>query len=221
VLFRSLPTWDDCNIVTALHERCGVPVRLENDADAALLGECFVGAGRGADPVVMLTFGTGIGGASMVNGRILRGVAGEHPELGHIPVSPDGPACYCGRSGCLEAIASGTAIGAAAQKAGFKDSRAVFGAAAAGDPKAARIVDEALRATGIAAWTIVHAFLPQRIILGGGIMDEHYELFAAVVRKNVEAATQTPRGQISVAKAELGNDAGLVGGASLAFQQPT
>jgi glucokinase len=217
----TLPTWDDCNIVTALQDRFSVPVRLENDADAALLGECFVGAGRGADPVVMLTFGTGIGGASMVNGRLLRGVAGEHPELGHIPVSSDGPACYCGRSGCLEAHASGTAIGAAAQKAGFNDSRAVFAAATAGDAKAIEIVDQALRATGTAAWTIVHALLPQRLILGGGIMDDHYELFAAVIRKNIEAATQAPRGQISVAKALLGNDAGLVGAASLAFQQQT
>jgi len=216
----TLPTWDNADIVTPLRERFGVPVRLENDADAALLGECFAGAGRGLDPVVMLTYGTGIGGAVMVNGRLWRGVAGEHPELGHIPVAANGPPCYCGRAGCLEAMASGTAIGAAARKAGFPDSRAVFAAAANGDAKAGDVVDGALQATGIAAWTIVHAYLPQRIILGGGIMDEHYEMFAAVIRKNIEAATQAPRGQISVAKAALGNHAGLVGGASLAFAKP-
>jgi glucokinase len=116
-------------------------------------------------------------------------------------------------------MSSGTAIGAAGQKKGLADSRAVFAAATNGDAAARRIVDGALQASGVAAWTILHAYLPQRIILGGGMMDEHYELFAAVFRRSIEAATQVPRGQISVAKAALGNDAGLVGGASLAFAE--
>jgi glucokinase len=216
----TLPGWDNCNIVTSLSQRLGVPVRLENDADAALLGECFAGAGRGFDPVVMLTFGTGIGGATLANGHLLRGVAGEHPELGHIPVKPDGPPCYCGRPGCLEALASGTAIEAAGRGAGFPGSREVFAAAAKGDSRAKSLVDDALHATATATWTILHAFLPQRILLGGGIMDDHYAMFAEVVRSGIEAATMAPRGQISVAKAALGNDAGLVGAASLAFAQP-
>ena len=213
----TLPGWDNCNIVAALQERLGLPVRLENDADAALLGECFAGAGAGFNPVVMLTFGTGIGGASLANGQLLRGAAGEHPELGHIPVMTDGPWCYCGRAGCLEAVASGTAIEDAGRKVGFADCRAVFAAAANGDARAKSIMDAALRATGVAAWTILHALLPQRILLGGGIMDDHFDLFADTVRRGIESATMAPRGQISVARAALGNDAGLVGAASLAF----
>jgi len=215
----TLPSWDDCNIVDTLQERLRVPVRLENDADAALLGECFAGAGRGFDPVVMLTFGTGIGGATLVNGQLLRGVAGEHPELGHIPVTNDGTRCYCGRTGCLEAVASGTAIETAGRKVGFTGCREIFAAAASGEVRAKAIVDVALRATGVATWTILHAFLPQRILLGGGIMDDHFDLFAETVRRGIEAATLAPSGQISVAKAALGNDAGLVGAASLAFAQ--
>lgn len=217
----TLPGWDNCNIVAALRERLGMPVRLENDADAALLGEHFAGAGRGFDSVVMLTFGTGVGGASLANGQLLRGAAGEHPELGHIPVAPDGPPCYCGRSGCLEAVASGTAIEAAGRGAGFAGCREVFAAAAKHDSRAKAIVDDALQAMAVATWTILHAFLPQRILLGGGIMDDHYGMFAETVRKGIEAATMAPRGKITVAKAALGNDAGLVGAASLAFARPT
>ncbi|HEY9171990.1 MAG TPA: ROK family protein, partial [Verrucomicrobiae bacterium] len=125
----TLEGWDRCDIVTPLRERFGVTVVLENDADAAALGECFSGAGRSLDPVVMLTLGTGVGGAAIVFGNIYRGVNGEHPELGHLLVAPDGPACYCGSRGCLESLASGTAIGAAGKEIGLADARAVFAVA--------------------------------------------------------------------------------------------
>lgn len=214
----TLTGWNGCDIVTPLRQRFGVPVRLENDADAAALGECFVGAGRGFDPVVMLTFGTGVGGAAIVRGDIYRGANGEHPELGHVPVAPDGPPCYCGRSGCLESLASGTAIGAAGQIAGFADARAVFAASRNGDPAAAAIVGRALAAAATAAWTICHTFLPQRLVLGGGIMDEHFDLFAAAIDRALAPATQFTRPAVSVVRAALGNDAGLVGAAALALR---
>ena len=98
----TLAGWDKCDIVTPLRARFGVRVRLENDADAAAMGECFAGAGRGFDPIVMLTLGTGVGGAAIVGGEVYRGANGEHPELGHVIVSDDGPPCYCGCRGCLE-----------------------------------------------------------------------------------------------------------------------
>lgn len=92
----TLPGWCGADIVMPLRETFHIPVFLENDADAAAVGEFHFGAGRGASPLVMATLGTGVGGAVLVNGRIYRGVNGEHPELGHIPVQPDGPECYCG-----------------------------------------------------------------------------------------------------------------------------
>jgi glucokinase len=107
---HTLPGWMDGDIVSPLRQAFGCPVVLENDADMALLGECRTGAGRGFDPVVMLTFGTGIGGAAVRGGALLRGVAGEHPELGHIPVDAAGPRCYCGTSGCFESLSSGTCL---------------------------------------------------------------------------------------------------------------
>lgn len=213
----TLPGWDNCNIVARLQEKFVVPVRLENDADSAALGECFVGAGRGFDPVVMLTFGTGIGGATIVAGRIFRGALGGHPEIGHIPVQIGGPVCYCGAAGCFESLASGAAIGAAGSEFGFADSHEVFAATARGHTGARAIVERAVRATAAAAWTIIHTLMPQRIILGGGLMDKHYGLFAEAMRQQIAPATMIPSKQLSVAKAVLGNDAGLVGAASLVF----
>ncbi len=213
----TLPGWDGADIVTPLRDLFRVPVRLENDADAAALGEFQFGAGRDANPLVMVTLGTGIGGAVLLNGRIYRGVNGEHPELGHLPVLPDGPECYCGARGCWESLASGTAITAAAKPFGFHDSRAVF-AAAPGDTRAAAIVQRAVNATATAAWTLLHTVLPQRIILGGGIGEEHFELFAGAGRQRISRATQIPTSGVEIVKAHLGNDAGVIGAACLAFQ---
>jgi glucokinase len=214
----TLPGWDGGDIITPLNRAFGVPVYLENDADAAVLGEAFAGAARDCSDVVMLTFGTGIGTGILVNSRIYRGCKDEHPEMGHIPIRPDGPDCYCGNRGCFESIASGRAIAEAGRVHNFHKSHDVFGAAGKGSPAAQEIVDRAVRATSTAAWTILHTFLPQRIILGGGIIDDHYELFAQPIREAIAAATMVPRQHITVAKAQLSNDAGLVGAASLALQ---
>ena len=217
---HTLPGWTGCNIVAALNERFGCPVILENDADMALLGECSKGAGRGFDPVAMLTFGTGIGGAARAAGRALRGVGGGHPEMGHVPVDPAGPPCYCGARGCFETLASGSALAAAAQAQGWSDGRELLVRAAEGDPAAQSVRGRALAATAVAAWTLVHTLLPERIILGGGMMDDHYEPFAAAVREAISRAMLVPAGRTSVARAELGNRAGLVGAASAVRSRP-
>jgi glucokinase len=191
---------------------------MENDADAAASGEARFGAGRGSDPMVMLTFGTGIGFAAIVKGQIYRGVAGEHPEAGHIPTIAEGPECYCGLRGCFEAMASGTAIDAAGKLAGFADGRAVFAAAATGNPVAVGILDAATAATATAIWTLAHTFLPQRFVLGGGLIDDHFELFARPARDALSRAVLLPKGRVEIARASLGNDAGVVGAASLVMK---
>ncbi len=214
----TLPGWDNCDIGTLLRRRFWLPVFIENDADAALLGECFAGAGGGCDSVVMLTFGTGVGGGALVNGQLFRGVGGEHPEIGHIPIESNGPQCYCGIGGCLESIASGTAISDFGRQAGIGDSRAVFSAAAHGVPEAVAIVGRAVNATRMATWTLLHTFMPQRIILGGGLMDEHFERFAQPICDTIQRATQSPLKQTSIQRAMLGNNAGVVGAAHLVFR---
>jgi len=214
---HTLPGWVDADIVSPLHEAFGCPVVLENDADMALLGECRSGAGRGFDPVVMLTFGTGIGGAAVRGGVLLRGVGGEHPELGHLPADPGGPRCYCGASGCFESLASGTALTAAARIVGLSDGAELLTRAREGEDTARRIRADALAATASATWTILHTLLPERIVLGGGMMDEHFEVFAEAVRGAVERATLVPPRRITVAPAELGWRAGVVGAAGAAM----
>jgi glucokinase len=210
----TLPGWIDADIVSPLRAALGCPVVLENDADMALLGECRAGAGRGKAAVVMLTFGTGIGGAALVGGALLRGVSGAHPELGHVPVDPSGPECYCGTRGCFESLASGTALGLGARAAGLAGAAEVLSRAREGDAVAGGIREKALAATAAAAWTILHTLLPERIVLGGGMMDEHYDTFAAAVDDAVARATLVPKGSVTVARAELGGSAGVVGAAS-------
>jgi len=212
----TLPGWDGANIVQALSDPLGVPVRLENDADAAALGEFHFGAGRNASPLVMVTLGTGVGGAVLVEGAIYRGVAGEHPELGHVPVRLDGPECYCGSRGCWESLASGPAVAAAGRSLGFQDSRAVF-AAASQHAGAAAIVQRAVDATATATWTLLHTCLPQCIVIGGGIGEEHFDRFATAMRAQVERAAQVPKGRVEIVKARLGKEAGVIGAACLAL----
>jgi glucokinase len=213
----TLPGWEDANIVYELGQRFGVRVILENDADAAAVGEYHFGAGRNASPIVMITVGTGIGGAALLNGKIHRGINGEHPELGHIPILLEGPDCYCGIKGCWESIASGTAIGLAGKSFDFEDSRAVF-AQTTRDPRAANIISRAVKGTAIATWTLLHTFLPQKIIFGGGIGEVHFELFAGAMREQARVATQVPGNAVEIVKAELGQRAGVIGGSALAFQ---
>jgi glucokinase len=213
----TLPGWVECDIVAPLCAEFGLSVHLENDADSAALGEWFAGAARGCPQVVMLTLGTGVGGGVVIGGQIYRGAGGEHPELGHMPVDAAGPDCYCGTRGCLESIASGTAIAAAGAELGLADSRAVFAAAAAGNRDAAAIIERAKAALAVAGWTILHTFMPELVVLGGGLVDDHFELFAPAIAERIPLATMVPAGGVRVAKAALGNDAGLVGAASLAL----
>lgn len=215
----TLPTWDDCPIVQRLQSIFDKPAYLENDADAAALGEWFGGAARGAGRVVMLTLGTGVGGGIVIDGSIYRGTRGEHPELGHIPINSTGPACYCGISGCLESIASGTAITAAGGQLGLGDSRQVFAHAAEGHARAKEIVAGLHDALATATWTILHTFMPELIVLGGGVIDQHYEVLAPAMSAMIPKATMVPPGGTRVVKAQLGNDAGLVGAAGLVLSR--
>jgi len=214
----TLPGWDDADIVSPLRETFGIPICLENDADAAAVGEFHFGAGRHADPIVVVTLGTGVGGAVLAGGKIYRGVNGEHPELGHVPVLPGGPECYCGTRGCWESVASGTAIATLGTASGFADSPAVFAAQTNGG-EAAAIIAQATKATAIATWTLLHTFLPHRIILGGGIGEAHFDVFAPAIREQISRATQIPKRRVEVVKAALGQDAGVIGAAALLFQK--
>ncbi len=211
----TLPGWEGHDIVSPLAARYETPVRLVNDADAALLGEALAGAARGARVALMLTVGTGIGGAALIDGAILRGAAGGHPEIGHMAVDPAGPACYCGGRGCLEAIAAGPALARAGAEFGYADAEAVFAAAAAGAVPARAILGRSADAMESAVWSLVHGFLPELLLIGGGIGERHFAFYRAAAERAVARAVLAPKGAVRVARAALGNDAGMVGAAAL------
>ena len=213
--FYTLPGWEGNDIVSPLAARYGTPVRLVNDADAALLGEAMAGAAGGARVAVMLTIGTGIGGAALIDGAILRGAAGAHPEIGHLPCDPAGPACYCGHRGCVEALAAGPALARAGAEFGYADAEAVFAAAAEGAEPARAIVERGADAVECAVWSVIHGFLPEVLLIGGGIGERHFPLYRAAAGRALARATLVPTGAVRVVKAGLGNDAGMVGAAAL------
>lgn len=228
----TLPGWEDVDIVSPLVEKYGVPVALENDADAAALGEAWIGAGVGAERLVMITVGTGVGFAFILNGRLYRGMAGEHPEGGHVLVDPAGPACYCGAHGCLESLVSGTAMAAYArqvwqQQAGYLTERAadepekidaamVFAGARAGDALCQQIVDRTARYLGLGLASIIMLALPDRIVLTGGVI-RSFDLLEPGIREVMrQHSLMIPADKVEIQLAALGQNAGMVGAARAA-----
>jgi glucokinase len=218
----TLPTWDGVSIVEPLQAEYGVPVALENDADAAAMGEYWLGAGQGGRVVVMITIGTGVGGAVILDGQIYRGIDGTHPEIGHLGVDPAGPECYCGMRGCWESLATGPAMAAAAcEQMPDRDPLSITGAtvvadARAGDPVAQAIVARAVQATARGIFTLINLYVPDIIVLGGGVIDA-YDLFEPAIRELVAQNTMAPVERIAIRKAALGNDAGVLGAARIAL----
>lgn len=229
----TLPGWENVPVTGPLSDRFRTPVFLENDAAAAALGEYWQGAGQGAARLYMVTVGTGIGTAFVYRGEIYRGLDGAHPEGGHLPVDPAGPACYCGLQGCWESLAAGPAIARralqalpefpdstlAAGSAAAIDARQVAQAAQAGDPLGVQVMQAVAQdfSRGLAA--IIELFLPEMIVLGGGVM-QSLELFMPAIRQSLQAAeVMVPASQIQILPARLGNQAGIYGAAFTALQR--
>jgi len=199
-----------------------LPFGIENDARMALLGERHSGAARGCDNVVMITLGTGIGGAAMIEGKLLRGKHAQAGCLGgHLPAKVGGRPCTCGAIGCLEAEASGWSLPLLAREwPGFSASelakheninfRILFELADAGDHVAREIREYCLQVWATGAVGLIHAYDPERIVIGGGVMRS-----AAVILPYIQAYVNkhawTPWGKVQIVAAQLGNDAGLFG----------
>jgi glucokinase len=220
---NNLPYLENFPVRDAIAQRIGAPVILENDANAAALGEKWIGAGRGVDDLVLLTLGTGIGGGIISGGRVLRGYVGMAGELGHMTVVPDGNPCGCGNQGCLEKHASATAVSAMADMLHLGlnlSSKDVYDLAQRNDEigeKARtiwRIVGESL---GIALANLVNAFNFPLYLLSGGMIPA-WDLFAPHMMRVVERRSFTyraTRGETRIERATLGNEAGLFGAAYL------
>lgn len=204
----------------------GLKFKVENDARMALLGEWYAGAGRGVEDIVMITLGTGIGGAAMMNGQLVRGKHVQGGCLGgHLPVLFTGRKCTCGAIGCTEAEASGWALPMIAKEwPGFEKSslamedaitfRAVFEGAKAGDEVATAIRDRCIRVWAAGSVGLVHAYDPEVIIIGGGVM-KSADVIIPTIQEYVAKHSWTPWGTVKVKAAELGNHAGLFGAVPL------
>ena len=224
----TLPTWENVAIVSWLQEHFGVPITLENDADVAALGEYWQGAGRGANHLYAITVGTGIGTALISKGQIYRGLDGTHPEGGHIVIDPSGPMCYCGAHGCLESLASGTAIARMAIQAGLNleiedpadiTARIVAEAALAGDRHAAKIMEKAAYYFALGVGNFITLYMPDVVVLSGGVM-RSVELFMPALQRAVQQrAVLLPAGRVRILPARLGYYAGLYGAAYTIIQE--
>jgi glucokinase len=232
----NLPGWRDVPLERLLEDSLGIPVFLEKDTNAAAVGEHRFGAGQGADHMIYVTVGTGIGGGLILDGELYGGTRGMAGEVGHVTIVPDGPVCGCGNRGCLEAMASGTAITRDARRrvtAGVSTlmldlaggdveeitAKVVARAADRGDEEAQRILAQAMAYLGIGMANLVNLFNPQLIVIGGGLTNIGEALFEPVRRAIDERAFRSPAEVVRVVPAALGDKVGVLGAAVVALMR--
>ncbi len=228
--------WRDLPLGEILGRRLGLPVYLDNDANLAALGEYTYGAGRGSGDMVYITVSTGVGGGLILNGGIYHGTRGTAGEIGHITVAPGGPVCRCGNDGCLEAVASGTAMalraralvdegrgaGILAAAGGSKDkitAREVAAAAAEGDAEALVILRDAGRHLGRAVAGLINLLNPAAVVLGGGAMQAGAPLWNAMMEEIHRRALATSLEAARIERAALGGESGVMGAVALAVSR--
>jgi len=217
----NLPSLINFQLKAELQRRLGWPVFLENDANAAAVGEMWLGAARGCTDVVSVTLGTGVGGGVILKGRLWRGSHGSAGEIGHTTVDPfSGLKCKCGNTGCLELFASATAIVRMARELGMKESSAeeVYDAGRKGDKQALTVFTRFGMYLGIGLANLINLIDPQVIVITGGAVNG-WDLFATEMYRQVEErAFRATAQQVKIARSECGDNAGLLGAARIAFQ---
>jgi glucokinase-like ROK family protein len=227
-----MPGWNHVPVRDLLSQELGCPVTVDNDVNIMAMGERHSGVARGAEDFLFIKIGTGIGCGVFLGGRVHRGISGSAGDIGHIQVEDYGPACACGSTGCLEAFFSGAALAREATAAA-KARRSVFladrldaagqltavdvgNAAAAGDPLAVEMVREGGRRLGQVIAGLVSFVNPGLVVIGGGVAGLGHTLLAevrsVVYRRSLPLATEN----LPIVLSELGELAGVVGGARLA-----
>jgi glucokinase len=222
---------EDIRLDEEIGRRTGLMVTVENDANAAAWGEFRFGAGRGLQHMVSITLGTGVGGGIITHGMLLRGAQGAGGELGHVTIDPTGPRCGCGNYGCLEALASGTAIQRRAREVANERSTSALGRLAIErqvlgedvtrlaqeeDDASISVLEETGRWLGIGLAGFVNTFNPEVIAVGGGA-SQAGELILESARKEVQLRASSPsRDLVEIKEATLGPESGVLGAAALA-----
>ena len=226
--------WPPTDLRSPFSVALGVPVVIDNDANVAAVGEWWRGAGAGCRRMTMVTVGTGIGVATLIDGVVQRATNGRHGEAGHMILDPRGPDCYCGAKGCWEVLGSGTSLHKQAQAlareslgmlrdlAGGDPDKAtadhVFAVARAGDSAAAAVVDDFANWLGRGLVNLASTVMPDVFVLSGGVM-AHFDLIEAKITSVLRRHAVMIPTEIAVVAATLGDVAGAVGAARLALDQ--
>ncbi|HEX8144872.1 MAG TPA: ROK family protein [Pyrinomonadaceae bacterium] len=225
----NLPCLDGFRLGAALESELPWRAVLENDANAAGVGEMWQGAGRGARTIICVTLGTGVGGGIILDGELWRGIDGSAGEIGHIGVETLGVPCTCGSRGCLERYASATAIVRMAHEAQTHyprsqlhtreelTAKSIYQSGVEGDELALEVFRRMGRYLGAGLASLINVLNPEMIVIGGGVA-AGWELFYPHVREQVdERAFPIPARRAQIVRAECGDDAGLLGAAHIAF----
>ena len=211
----NLPGWQDVPLADWLEAKTNRPTVLANDANCAGLGEAWLGVGRKFRNFILLTLGTGVGGAVILNGELFVGHSGAAGELGLITLNPDGPACNSGNQGSLEQYASAQAI---RRRTGL-DPAELAAQAQAGEPEALKFWQAYGRDLGAGLASLIYVLTPEAVVIGGGVSGSA-KFFLSAVRYEIEQRVlPSSRKNLQLLGAELGNQAGMVGAAKLAWQQ--
>jgi glucokinase len=224
----NFPDWNNLPLKDELEGALQVPVVIENDANAAALGEQWRGAGKGINSMILLTLGTGVGGGIVLNNQIWQGADGMAGEIGHMTLIPDGRQCGCGNTGCLEMYASARGIvrsycealgPSGTDQAAEMTSARIYQIAREGDPVARRVMKDMGRLLGIGIANLINIFNPHMIVLGGGVKDA-WDLFIGATHEEImRRAFQVPAERTEIVPSRLGDDAGMVGAAAAALQK--
>jgi len=232
-LSHHVPGWENTPLAEMLHAEFGAPVRVDNDANVAALGEWRFGAGQDCSSLLYITVSTGVGGGWVIDGRIWHGTDSMAGEIGHTIIDPTGPTCVCGRRGCVESIAAGPNLARRARKRLAAEPQSgsilrdlvnadvsavtaqhVARAAQMGDALAVEVLDEAAHALGLGLGTAIALMNPQRVVLGGGVTksgERYWHTLREAARSNV-----LPGMTVDIVPAALGDDAPLWGAAAMA-----
>ncbi len=225
----NLPGWENFPLVARVRDGLGIAAYLDNDANAAVLGEHRFGAGRGYQHLVYFTVSTGVGGGVILDGRLYQGSTGNAAELGHLQVSYDGWACPCGGQGCVEAFASGTNIARRARAtaserlialAGSREAittEHVVAAVREGDVEAAKVWEATVQVLAAGVASAINAFNPQRVIIGGGVTAAGPLLFEPLSRLALARAMKPLANGVDVVPAQLADQVGVMGAAAVAL----
>lgn len=229
--------WENFPLQNILERETSLPVVVDNDANIAAIGEMWKGAGEGAKNLICVTLGTGVGGGIIVNGEIVRGANGAGGEIGHITSVPkDGSPCNCGKTGCLETVASATGITRLALEelastnriSKLRDpydthqtvtSKLVFDAVKEGDEIAKQVIDQVAFYLGLAIANLANGLNPEKIVIGGGVSKAGHALLTPLKEQFSQFAFPRVAQGAELVIATLGNDAGVVGGAWLAKEK--